>query len=468
MLMVPFLFFARRRLRATSSCCRPRQLPAELQRRQLRHPAAGAGLLQVRDPGPGGDGPAVPAAGGDPGLTRMGIVTPAQLRKNRRYAILVIAVIAALLPGAGPVTMLMLMVPLLVLFEGSILLAALLERRAARARDEEAAGDAGRRARPSTPTTMLFDLRGSRPPQGRQDHLRDARPPDGRRPGAVRHRRQRVCGGLLDAITEQRRQRRAAPTASSKRVRGAAAARARTRRTRRLGRRSRARASTSPRRRDFDQTTRRRTPTPGRRSCARRGAPGSAPRARRHKPDDARRQPDGPGLRGARLNQPARRRRRRRSYRAAPRTRRHVRAARHARLPGGPDPQGRPGGRQGARAARTDMRETLKDQLEQAKQQAALDARRRRAADAVPRRRRQASGRYNAPPSAPVAQLAEQRTLNPKVPGSIPGGGTSSKPRYGAVSSLTSSSRRAPTPAAASLAGSSRHAGAAPAAGAAP
>ena len=66
-------------------------------------------------------------------VTRVGIVTPAQLRKNRRYAILVIAVLAMLLPGQDPVTMLMMMAPLIVLFEGSILLAALLDRRAARA-----------------------------------------------------------------------------------------------------------------------------------------------------------------------------------------------------------------------------------------------------------------------------------------------------------------------------------------------
>jgi sec-independent protein translocase protein TatC len=66
-------------------------------------------------------------------ITRVGIVTPSQLRKNRRYVILVIAVLAMLLPGQDPVTMLMMMVPLIVLFEGSILLASLLDRRAARA-----------------------------------------------------------------------------------------------------------------------------------------------------------------------------------------------------------------------------------------------------------------------------------------------------------------------------------------------
>jgi sec-independent protein translocase protein TatC len=76
-------------------------------------------------------------------VTRLGILTTTQLRKNRRYAILVIAIIAALLPGGDPVTMLLMMVPILFLYEGSILLAWLLDRRAARARArEEAANDA--------------------------------------------------------------------------------------------------------------------------------------------------------------------------------------------------------------------------------------------------------------------------------------------------------------------------------------
>jgi sec-independent protein translocase protein TatC len=72
-------------------------------------------------------------------VTRVGIVTPRQLRKHRRYAILVIAILAMLLPGQDPVTMLMMMAPLIVLFEGSILLAALLDRRAERAAAREEA-----------------------------------------------------------------------------------------------------------------------------------------------------------------------------------------------------------------------------------------------------------------------------------------------------------------------------------------
>ena len=56
-------------------------------------------------------------------ITRLGIVTPHELAKNRRYAILVIAVVAMLLPGTDPVTMLLCMLPLYLLFEVSIVLA---------------------------------------------------------------------------------------------------------------------------------------------------------------------------------------------------------------------------------------------------------------------------------------------------------------------------------------------------------
>src|SRR3954453_5861773 len=71
--------------------------------------------------------------------TRLGLVTPRQLRSGRRYAFVIIAVVAALLPGQDPVTMLLLMLPLLVLYEGSILFASLLDRRASRVRAREEA-----------------------------------------------------------------------------------------------------------------------------------------------------------------------------------------------------------------------------------------------------------------------------------------------------------------------------------------
>jgi sec-independent protein translocase protein TatC len=65
-------------------------------------------------------------------LTRAGIVTVEQLRRNRRYAIVVIAVVAMLLPTIDPVTLILEMIPLLILYELSILLASWLERRDAR------------------------------------------------------------------------------------------------------------------------------------------------------------------------------------------------------------------------------------------------------------------------------------------------------------------------------------------------
>jgi sec-independent protein translocase protein TatC len=61
-------------------------------------------------------------------VTRLGILSVDQLRRNRRYAYLVIAIVAAALPGVDPVSMLIEMVPLLVLYELSILLARVLGR----------------------------------------------------------------------------------------------------------------------------------------------------------------------------------------------------------------------------------------------------------------------------------------------------------------------------------------------------
>jgi sec-independent protein translocase protein TatC len=59
---------------------------------------------------------------------RAGIVTPAQLRRGRRYAIVACAAIAALLPG-DVTTMLLETIPLYVLYEASILLASFVTRR---------------------------------------------------------------------------------------------------------------------------------------------------------------------------------------------------------------------------------------------------------------------------------------------------------------------------------------------------
>ena len=61
-------------------------------------------------------------------ITRLGIVSVEQLRKNRRYAYLAISIVAAALPGVDPVSMLLEMVPLLALYELSIVLARVLGR----------------------------------------------------------------------------------------------------------------------------------------------------------------------------------------------------------------------------------------------------------------------------------------------------------------------------------------------------
>src|SRR6478736_35345 len=61
-------------------------------------------------------------------VTRLGIVSPEQLSENRRYAYVILIIVAALLPGTDPVTMLIEAVPLLLLFEGSVILARMFGR----------------------------------------------------------------------------------------------------------------------------------------------------------------------------------------------------------------------------------------------------------------------------------------------------------------------------------------------------
>jgi sec-independent protein translocase protein TatC len=63
------------------------------------------------------------------GLNRMGILSARSLRENRRYAIVAIVALALLLPGTDPVTTLLELIPMLVLFELSIVVVTVLERR---------------------------------------------------------------------------------------------------------------------------------------------------------------------------------------------------------------------------------------------------------------------------------------------------------------------------------------------------
>jgi sec-independent protein translocase protein TatC len=71
------------------------------------------------------------------GATRLGIVTPTQLRKQRRYALVACALVAALLPG-DLITMVLETVPLYLLYEASILVAAFVGQADFEPRDEGA------------------------------------------------------------------------------------------------------------------------------------------------------------------------------------------------------------------------------------------------------------------------------------------------------------------------------------------
>jgi sec-independent protein translocase protein TatC len=85
------------------------------------------------------------------GATRLELVTPGQLRKGRRYAIVACAAVAAFLPGDA-ITLLLETVPLYLLYEVSILLAAILERtRRRRERAGEARGEGIAVAGPQPP-----------------------------------------------------------------------------------------------------------------------------------------------------------------------------------------------------------------------------------------------------------------------------------------------------------------------------
>jgi sec-independent protein translocase protein TatC len=69
------------------------------------------------------------------GAARLGVVTVDQLRKNRKVAYFGCAVVAMLLPGVDPVSMIIEMVPLVLLYEASVVMAAVFGGHAADATD---------------------------------------------------------------------------------------------------------------------------------------------------------------------------------------------------------------------------------------------------------------------------------------------------------------------------------------------
>jgi sec-independent protein translocase protein TatC len=66
-------------------------------------------------------------------LVRLSILTSERLRRNRRAGYVIVVAVAVLLPSVDPVSLVLEAVPLLILFEGSIWLAVIFERRWARA-----------------------------------------------------------------------------------------------------------------------------------------------------------------------------------------------------------------------------------------------------------------------------------------------------------------------------------------------
>jgi sec-independent protein translocase protein TatC len=78
------------------------------------------------------------------GATRLGIVTPQQLRKHRRYALVACAALAAFLPG-DVITLVLETVPLYLLYEASILVAAFVGRADFDLRDEGSTSTRGPR-----------------------------------------------------------------------------------------------------------------------------------------------------------------------------------------------------------------------------------------------------------------------------------------------------------------------------------
>ncbi len=86
-------------------------------------------------------------------LARAGIVSTRQLRKNRRYAIVVAALVGAALPGDA-ITMILETAPIVVLYEVGILVSTVLERRDRR-RERAAERDAAASTPPPPPTSPI-------------------------------------------------------------------------------------------------------------------------------------------------------------------------------------------------------------------------------------------------------------------------------------------------------------------------
>src|SRR5438876_8056820 len=130
-------------------------------------------------------------------LAILGLVPPPLLPRNRRYAIAISAVAAALLAPPDAVSMLLMMVPLWLLFEVSIWCAWVVEKR--RRRRQRAEGGAGGAASAALGMVLVFALGGSLEAQiPSQPPLR---PP---RPDSARTAADTVQGRALDTATARK------------------------------------------------------------------------------------------------------------------------------------------------------------------------------------------------------------------------------------------------------------------------
>jgi sec-independent protein translocase protein TatC len=80
-------------------------------------------------------------------LSKVGLVTPAFLRRYRKHSVVIILVIAAIITPPDPLSQTLISIPLYLLFEISIIISARVERQ--RLRDEE---EERRREQESTPS----------------------------------------------------------------------------------------------------------------------------------------------------------------------------------------------------------------------------------------------------------------------------------------------------------------------------
>jgi sec-independent protein translocase protein TatC len=74
-------------------------------------------------------------------LTTVGLMRASWMRKNRRYAIFLLAIISAALPSGDVISMMIMFAALLALYEASIYVAVFVERRKAEDLDSEATTD---------------------------------------------------------------------------------------------------------------------------------------------------------------------------------------------------------------------------------------------------------------------------------------------------------------------------------------